>query len=98
MLVDTGRTFSYFYPPIVATIAQEFGAWTEGGEYMVDCATRELDGTVNFGFNNDSIVIRVRYKDFVVRNQDSTCSLGVQPTEYDNVLGDTFIRAAYCER
>ena len=95
VMVDTGSTFSYLWPPLVDLLAQKFGAWNNNGEYMVDCATRKQNGTINFGFNHDRMVIRVRYKDFVVLNQDGSCSLGIQPTNSFFVLGDTFIRGAY---
>ena len=97
VLIDTGSTLSYLYPPLVAIIAEQFDAWEDRGDLLVDCANRDRNGTVNFGFNRDKMVIRVRYRDFIVRNQDGTCSLGVQPAKHDNVLGDTFIRGAYRE-
>jgi hypothetical protein len=95
VLIDTGSTLSYLWPPLVDIIAEQFEAWEDRGDLLVDCAFRERNGTVNFGFNRDKMVIHVRYKDFVVKNQDGTCSLGVQPAKHDNVLGDTFIRGAY---
>jgi Eukaryotic aspartyl protease len=95
VMIDTGSTFTYLWPPLVDIVAEQFDAWTEGGTWMVDCANRAKNGSVNFGF--DGIVINVRYKDFVVKNQDNTCSLGMQYATDTNVLGDTFIRGAYCE-
>jgi hypothetical protein len=101
VLIDTGSTLSYIREDLVAQIGQQFQATIDtGGNYIVDCAWRDKDGTVDFGFNRGGMVINVRYKDFVYQQYPGHCMLGVQPADAGSthyVLGDTFIRGAYCE-
>ncbi|KAI1456504.1 acid protease [Annulohypoxylon moriforme] len=98
VLIDSGSTYTYLDAGLVAIIAKTLNAYTdEHGVYRVPCETRDLDGSVNFGFNFFNMVIRVNYADFVV-DFDSYCALGVQPTDHSDstwVLGTSFIRAAY---
>ncbi|KAI0384677.1 acid protease [Hypomontagnella monticulosa] len=98
VLIDSGSTYTYLEPDMVATIANALGAYQdEQGVYRVPCDRRDLDGSVNFGFNFFNIIIRVNYADFIV-DFESYCALGVQPTDSLNstwVLGTSFIRAAY---
>lgn len=98
VLIDSGSTYTYLDADIVATIANALGAFQdEQGVYRVPCDRRDLDGSVNFGFNFFNIIIRVNYADFIV-DFDSYCALGVQPTDSKNptwILGTSFIRAAY---
>ncbi len=100
-LIDTGSTLSYIREDLVAAIGQQFKATIdEGGNYIVDCAWRDVDGTVDFGFNRGRMVINVRYKDFIYQQYPGHCMLGVQPADVGStnyVLGDTFIRGAYRE-
>ncbi|KAK4231904.1 Candidapepsin-1 [Podospora fimiseda] len=100
-LIDTGSTLSYIREDLVATIGQQFQATVDNaGNYFVDCSYRDLPGTVDFGFNRGGMVINVRYKDFIYQQvPGSKCMLGVQPADVGStnyVLGDTFIRGAYC--
>ncbi len=101
VLVDTGSTLSYIRADLVAVIGQQFKAYIdEGGNYIVDCSWRDVAGTVDFGFNRGRMVINVRYKDFIYQQYPGYCMLGVQPADVGStnyVLGDTFIRGAYCE-
>jgi len=101
VLLDTGSTLSYMREDLVAQIGQQFSATVdEAGNYIVDCSWRDRDGTVDFGFNRGRMVINVRYKDFVYQQYPGHCMLGVQPADAGSthyVLGDTFIRGAYCE-
>ncbi|CAI4220119.1 unnamed protein product [Parascedosporium putredinis] len=93
VLVDTGVTYSLLPGAMVASIAEVFGAWWDVGEYKVDCALRDQAGTFDFGFNNDGLIIRVRYFDFILKLQDNTCTLGVQQgADNDAILGNTFLR------
>ena len=100
-LIDTGSTLSYIREDLVAVIGQQFQATINAaGNYIVDCSWRDKPGTVDFGFNRGRMVINVRYKDFVFQQYPGHCMLGVQPADVGStnyVLGDTFIRAAYCE-
>lgn len=99
VLIDTGSTLSYFRADLVAQIGQAFGAVIDsGGNYAVDCRYRQLNGTVDFGFNRGKMVINVSYKDFIYEQYTGHCMLGVQPADVGStnyVLGDTFIRGAY---
>lgn len=98
MMIDSGSTYSYIDADLVAVIAQQLGATIdERGVYYVPCALRDVDGYVNFGFNNGNMVINAKYRDFIVSFGD-VCALGVQPADAGVntwVLGDTFIRSAY---
>jgi hypothetical protein len=98
-LLDTGSTLSYFREDLVAIIGQQFSATVDAaGNYKVDCAYRNMSGTVDFGFNRGRMVINVRYKDFIYQISPGNCMLGVQPADVGStnyVLGDTFIRGAY---
>lgn len=101
-LIDTGSTLSYIREDLVATIGQQFRATVdEAGNYFVDCSYRDQPGTVDFGFNRGGMVINVRYKDFIYQQYPGgRCMLGVQPADVGStnyVLGDTFIRGAYCK-
>lgn len=98
VLIDSGSTYTYLDADLVAVIAEALNAYTDDqGVYRVPCDSRNLDGSVNFGFNYYNIIIRVNYADFIV-DFDTYCALGVQPTDSANmdwVLGTSFIRAAY---
>lgn len=100
-LIDTGSTLSYVREDLVALIGQQFQATVDsGGNYIVDCSYRDVHGTVDFGFNQGRMVINVRYRDFIYEQYPGHCMLGVQPADVGStayVLGDTFIRGAYCE-
>jgi hypothetical protein len=101
MLLDTGSTLSYIREDLVAMIGQQFQATIDSaGNYIVDCSWRDRKGTVDFGFNRGRMVINVSYKDFIYQQYPGHCMLGVQPADAGStnyVLGDTFIRGAYCE-
>ena len=100
-LVDTGSTYTLLPSEVVNALAEELDAWNEAGEWKVDCALRDVAGTVNFGF--EDVLIRVPYADFLLRVQDDSCWLGVKASEADGggkadaILGDTFLRGAYGE-
>ncbi|OTA96271.1 hypothetical protein M434DRAFT_128650 [Hypoxylon sp. CO27-5] len=98
VLIDSGSTYTYLDASMIAIIANALHAYPDThGVYRVPCESRNLDGSVNFGFNFFNIVIRVNYADFIV-DFDSYCALGVQPTDHSDstwVLGTSFIRAAY---
>ncbi|KAI2616240.1 acid protease [Hypoxylon sp. NC1633] len=98
VLIDSGSTYTYLDANLVAAIAKALNAYPDPhGVYYVPCENRDLDGSVNFGFNFYNVVIRVNYADFIV-DFDDYCALGVQPTDGPGstwVLGTSFIRAAY---
>ncbi len=100
-LIDTGSTLSYFREDLVIAIGSHFNATTDAvGNYVVDCSYKNMTGTVDFGFNRGRMVINVRYKDFLYEQIPGKCLLGVQPADSGStnyVLGDTFIRGAYCK-
>lgn len=97
-LVDTGSTYSLLPAAVAEALADALGAWKEVGEWKVDCALRDVAGSVDFGFGD--VVIRVPYSDFLLKMGDS-CSMGVQGgeegSEGEAILGDTFLRGAYGE-
>jgi len=68
---------------------------------VVDCAWHKAPGTADFGFNGGRVIINVPFKDFIWQtDQKGYCLLGVQPAAdgaVDFVLGNSFLRAAYCE-
>jgi hypothetical protein len=98
VLVDTGVTYTVLPPAMVDAIAEQFGAKWDVGEYTVDCAMRDQPGTFDFGFNNDRLIIRVRYFDFILKIQEGRCTFGLQQgTDSDAILGNTFLRGAYGE-
>ncbi|KAI5860393.1 acid protease [Durotheca rogersii] len=98
VLIDSGSTYTYLAADLVIAIAEALHATLDdNGVYRVPCESRNLDGSVNFGFNFWNIVIRVNYADFIV-DFDSYCALGVQSLDEPDdtwVLGTSFIRAAY---
>lgn len=100
-IIDTGSTLSYIREDLVAILGQQFGATIDdAGRYIVDCAWRDKVGSVDFGFNRGKVVINVSYKDFIYQQYPGHCMLGVQPADVGTenyVLGDTFIRGAYCK-
>jgi hypothetical protein len=96
-IIDTGSTLSRMHPVAIDMLAELLGAWESRGDLKVLCSLRDKNGTVDFGFNDGKILIRVKYKDFIIKNQDGSCSLGAAASQQAWVLGDTFIRGAYCE-
>lgn len=98
VLIDTGSTLSWVWPEVARIIAEQFNATYDEQHktYYVDCAYKDLSGTVDWGFNRGNLVVQVRYKDFIHEPAPGYCKLGVQPTEGPlYILGDTFIRGAY---
>ena len=101
MLIDSGSTLSYIREDVVAVIGKQLGAAVDpGGNYWVDCKLRSQNGTVDVGFNNGRMVITIPYKDFIWEQSRGRCLMGFQPADQGStnyVLGDTFLRGAYCE-
>ncbi|KAL8359168.1 hypothetical protein RB598_007839 [Gaeumannomyces tritici] len=100
MIIDSGSTLSYGPPSLVRAIAARFsGTRVDGaGNVWVDCAHRDQQGSIDFGFNDGSLTVSVKYRDFIWMQYPGGCLLGMQPADAgstDYVLGDTFLRAAY---
>jgi hypothetical protein len=99
-LVDTGATNSYLPWSIVDRFRDYMGAYDVLGELQVDCKWRENRGTIDFGFNDDKVKMRVPISDFIFPLGDGNCVLGMQKRagdENDAILGQTFLRGVYSE-
>lgn len=85
-------------PSIVRPLAAAFpGAQNVGsGQYTVPCSAMNQTGFVDFGFGEK--IIRVPWKEFVWFVEPGLCALGLmEGGEGTNILGDTFLRAAFGE-
>lgn len=100
MLIDTASTLSYIRADVVAVVAKQLNATLDAERnYVVDCALRQQNGTIDFGFNNGRMLITVSYRDFIWQQLPNKCLMGFQVAEQGTnnfVLGDTFLRGAYC--
>ena len=99
-LVDTGATNSYLPWAIVDRFVAYTKAYDVLGELQCDCKWREDAGTIDFGFNDDSVKMRVPISDFIFPLGDGRCVLGMQKregNENDAILGQTFLRGVYGE-
>lgn len=71
-------------------------AFYNGGQgvYQVPCYHRFQDASIDFYF--DTLVIRVPFRDFILR-VDDICYLGAVQSadEHEVILGQTFLRGAY---
>jgi len=100
--IDTASTLSYLREDVVRVIGTQLNATVDAeNNYWVDCRLRKQDGTVNFGFKRGNLktLITVSYRNFIWET-GGRCLMGIQPAEPGTaayVLGDTFIRGAYCE-
>lgn len=99
VLVDSGYTVSALPTKLFNKIKDAFPGVTpspkeeNSGLYRIPCDVGEQNGTVNFSFGKTEI--NVPYKDFIWKQSDGLCILGVTPDDKFPVLGDTFLRAAY---
>ena len=77
VFLDSGGTLSRLPTPLYKAIGSAFpGAVLDpSGFYIVDCALKNLDATVDFGFGGK--VIRVSYKDFIWQPSATLCVAGV---------------------
>ncbi|ROW12445.1 hypothetical protein VMCG_00821 [Cytospora schulzeri] len=95
VFLDTGSTLTLLPRDVCDQLGVDFGA--EGidssGYYSVDCGLADLDGTVGFAFNG--VTIEVPYSEFIRKNGEDSCVLGVTPSDTFTLLGDTFMRSAY---
>ncbi|KAK0705749.1 aspartic peptidase domain-containing protein [Apiosordaria backusii] len=104
VLPDSGTTLTYLPSDVYEGIKRFFPEAVENATYgtIVDCSHLTTQGTIDFGFGNDTI--RVPYKDFIFQlepgvfadNNETICLLGVVPS-WDEfyILGDTFLRSVY---
>ncbi|KAK1759871.1 aspartic peptidase domain-containing protein, partial [Echria macrotheca] len=92
---DSGGTLSQLPTPIFQAFevfpTAQFDP--KSGFWIIDCRVLDQPGTVDFYFGSKRIA--VPYRDFAWHLDDGSCVLGVQPTDDEPVLGDSFLRAAY---
>ncbi|KUI65031.1 Candidapepsin-3 [Cytospora mali] len=95
VFLDTGSTLTLLPQDVCDQLGSDFGASgvDSSGYYNVDCSLADLDGTVNFDFNGVSI--EVPYSEFIRKNSEDSCVLGITPSDTFTLLGDTFMRSAY---
>ena len=97
--LDSGHTFSKLQKDLAEKIFQDLGAELDEdlGFYLVDCKVRDHEGGITFGFGGDKI-ITVPFREFVYTAQ-GLCAVGLEPIKEgeQQVLGDSFLRAAYGE-
>lgn len=95
--LDSGHTFSKLQTDLAEQIFQDLGAKFDKdlGFYLVDCKVRDHEGGITFGFGGDKI-ITVPFREFVYTSQ-GLCAVGLEPIKAgeQQVLGDSFLRAAY---
>ena len=100
MLIDTGSTLSYIREDVVSAVGRQLNATVDSEKtYWVDCKLRQQNGTVDIGFNRGRLVVTISYKDFIWQQTPGKCLMGFQIAEQGStnyVLGDTFLRGAYC--
>ncbi|KAK4674972.1 hypothetical protein QC764_502370 [Podospora pseudoanserina] len=103
-LPDTGTTLTYVPNHVFENIKRFFPDAVDNATYgtIVDCSHLHAEGSVDFGFGNQTI--RVPYKDFIFQlepgvfgdNEETICLLGVVPSwDQFYILGDTFLRSVY---
>jgi hypothetical protein len=104
VLIDTGSTLSYFRSDLVQLIAQQLNAaMDQFGNLVLDCNwAKTTTTTVDFGFNRgkDRVIISIAVRDFIYEQVPGWCIMGAQmaqPGASAYVLGDAFIRGAYCK-
>lgn len=98
VFLDSGGTLSILPASIVRPLAAAFpGAQNVGsGQYTVPCSAMNQTGFVDFGFGEK--IIKVPWKEFVWFVEPGLCALGLmEGGEGTNILGDTFLRAAFGE-
>jgi hypothetical protein len=96
--LDSGHTFSKLQTDLAGQIFQDLGAELDKdlGFYLVDCKVRDHEGGITFGFGGK--IITVPFREFVYTAQ-GLCAVGLEPIKEgeQQVLGDSFLRAAYGE-
>jgi hypothetical protein len=96
VVIDTGNTFSKLHPEVVSQVYSGLGATFNEtlGYPLVDCNITEAKGGFLLNFGNKTITVPL--SDFILA-ADELCAVGLLPIEQagQQVLGDTFLRAAY---
>ncbi|KAK7735328.1 hypothetical protein SLS53_007559 [Cytospora paraplurivora] len=95
VFLDTGSTLTLLPQDVCDQLGSDFGSdgLDSSGYYAVDCSLADVDGTVNFDF--DGVSIKVPYNEFIRKNGEDSCVLGITPSTTFTLLGDTFMRSAY---
>lgn len=95
VFLDTGSTLTLLPHDVCDQLGSDFGSsgMDSSGYYPVDCSLADLNGTVGFGFNG--VTIEVPYNEFIRKNGEDSCVLGITPSDTFTLLGDTFMRSAY---
>ncbi|KAF4331951.1 secreted aspartic ase [Fusarium beomiforme] len=95
--LDSGHTFSKLNKDLAELVFQDVGAELDErlGFYMVDCTLRDHAGGLSIGFGEDHVVT-VPLRELIY-TAEGLCAVGVEPVEdgEQQVLGDSFLRAAY---
>ena len=101
IFIDSGSTMTILPKNLTAAIAADFGSAgpDTNGFYRVDCALTEMNGTLDFSFNQGGLKVRVPYKEMIreVPSNPPACFLGISTSDTFTLLGDTFLRSAYGE-
>ncbi|KAM0427846.1 hypothetical protein ACHAPT_007305 [Fusarium lateritium] len=98
--LDSGYTFSKLHTTLAEQIFKDLGAELDKdlGFYLVNCKVRDHQGGITFGFGDDDgeKIITVPFREFVLTAQ-GICAVGLEPIKEgeQQVLGDSFLRAAY---
>jgi len=99
IFIDSGSTMTILPKNLTAAIAADFGSAgpDTNGFYRVDCALTEMNGTLDFSFNQGGLKVRVPYKEMIreVPSNPPACFLGISTSDTFTLLGDTFLRSAY---
>lgn len=97
-LLDSGTTFSKLSKDVAEQIFEDAGAEfdKELGYHLVDCSLRDHAGGMTVRFGNTTILVPFQELIFTAKG---LCAVGIQPVEdgQQQILGDSFLRAAYGE-
>jgi hypothetical protein len=95
LIPDSGSTFSYLPPNVVNAMLPYFPGYKDNGDgyYLVDCLYRNQPGSLQFTFGG--VVITVSYHEFIWFD-GGRCWLAAVPSSNPYILGDSFMRSAYC--
>lgn len=99
-LIDSGTTFLQLPSPIVAKISEILNATFDDnqGLYVMNCPAEEVREKVEITFQFGKLTIAVPLKRFILPPDDDSnglCGLGINPTDYEVTLGDSFLSEAY---
>lgn len=96
MMFDSGTTFINLNKKLAEQIYADLNAKLDSGlgYYLVDCATRDMEGGLVIGFGDVSILIS--FNDLIF-TAGGLCAVGVQGSDegLQQILGVPFFRASY---